>query len=223
MMSTKLRALGLGLLAMLAVGAFGVMNATAEIGGDFESEVAHTIVKGFEGPGGAHQLHFIAEDGSEIGCDKDEYTGTTDQAVETEITINPNWSECYTTGSATKFDIDETGCGFQFTVSNAPESHKNTVHLECPPGVAGVTITHPSCSITVPPQTRDGVGYKTLTNPTTNKHEITLEITADEVTSHYEQGICVFLGTKHTAEMKGSVTVQGFDTENKQVHVTATG
>jgi hypothetical protein len=220
-MSTKLKALGLGLIAAMAMSAMVVVNATAQTGGHFvSSDPGTTHVIGTES--GAHQLHFVSEGGEagqRIGCDNDSYTGTVSGGTATEITIAPSWSNCYTTGSPeTKFDIHENGCHFVFTVSKTPEGH-NTAHVKCPTGVAGIQITHPNCGIRVPPQTVTGVSYKNEGNP----HEVTLTSTVKKITSHYHSGICIFLGTVHSSEMNGSVTVKGFSQAGNPVSITATG
>ena len=225
-MNTKLRALGLGLLAVTAMTAFGVMNATAETGGHFthDAPTNHATIVGTETAGTEHVLHFNkegGEPGERIGCDKDEYHGVATAKTVESLTITPKWSECYTTGSPnTKFDIHENGCDFTFTIGREGQVAKHhTVHLTCPAGKA-VEITHPNCTITVPPQTVTGVTY--TTDLIGGKHAITLDVTAEDITSHYHAGICIFLGTTHQSEMKGSVTVEGFDTLGNRVNITAT-
>lgn len=221
-MSIKLKALGLGLLAVLATSAFAAMNATAETGGHFvhHGPTNHATVVGEETLGTEHTLDFISEGGSEIGCTVADYHGTVAAKTVESITIFPTWEECYTTGSTTKFDVDENGCWFTFTIGRKGQTAPHhTVHLLCPTGET-IEITHPSCRIHIPPQTLTGVTYKE--DEVGGKKAITLESTVKNITSHYESGICVFLGTKHLAEMVGSVTVWGEDTEGKRIDITAT-
>lgn len=225
-MSIKLKALGLGLLAAMAMSAVAVMNAGASTGGHFVSTEAHTNIEGFEGAEpNPHVLHFNKEGGApgeRIGCDVDKYTGTISSAAKTatEITITPSWEQCYTTGSPnTKFEIHENKCDFLFTISKTPLAH-NTAHVKCQSAGEAFVITHPNCTITVPPQTVTGVTY---TNITESRHEVTLTSTVKGITAHYHAGICIFLGTTHKSEMTGSVTVKGFNTEGVQIPVTATG
>jgi hypothetical protein len=215
-MSIKLKALGLGLLAAMAMSAVAVVNAGATTGGHFTSEMNHTTIQGIES--GNHQLHFVKEGGSEgerIGCINDSYSGTVTAATVTEIQITPSWSTCKTTGSATHFEIHENGCSFKFTVRTNPGTEHNTVHLECPPGNA-VVITHPNCTITVPAQTVTGVTY-----PSDGAGGITLNSTVKNITTEYHGGICVFLGTSHKSEMVGSVAIHGTFNNNK-VNISAT-
>lgn len=219
-MSTKLKGLCLSAIVALAVSAFGVMNATADTGGHFTSEVDHVTIEGTET--GEHQLHFVKEGGAageRIGCTNDSYHGTIsdpDTTVEA-IEIFPEWSECETTSSTTKFDIHENGCRFVFTIGDTGTHH--TAHLNCPVGEA-VEITHPNCNITVPPQTVTGIVY--TTDVLNGAHAITMDVTVKDIKTEYHEKICIFLGTNHESEMVGSVTVEGFDTDENPVDITAT-
>jgi len=210
----------------MAMSAVAVMNAGASTGGHFVSTEEHTIIEGFEEEEpNKHVLHFNKEGGAageRIGCDVDKYTGTisSETKTATEITITPSWEQCYTTGTPnTKFDIHENKCDFLFTVSKTPTGH-NTAHVKCEKAGEAFVITHQNCTITVPPQTVTGVSYTNINAPL---HEVTLESTVKGITAHYHAGICIFLGTTHKSEMVGSVTVAGFNTDEDQVAVTATG
>jgi hypothetical protein len=218
-MSRKLKFAGASLLVVLAA-SVGSLTANAETGGHFVSEADSTTLTGTEG-GTTHNLHFRREGegpGGQIGCVKDAYTGSMN-ATATTVTITPTWSECYTTGnpSEAKFDIIENGCDFFFRIGKKPEGH-NTVEVACPVGKA-FEIKHPNCTIKVPAQLTTGVAYKT--DVIDNKHAITLQSTVENITTHYEAGICIFLGTTHQSVMEGSVTVTGRTVEAKSI--TATG
>jgi hypothetical protein len=220
-MSNKLKALGLGLIAAMAMSAMVVVNATAQTGGHFVSSASKTTLTGTEG--GTHVLHFKSEGGaagSEIGCTQDSYTGTVSAETVTSVDITPTWNNCFTTGSpGTIFDIEEQSCFFRFTVGPNPEGH-NTAHVVCSKAGDAFVIKHPNCTIRVPPQEVNGVAYKTTVE--NGVHAITLESTVKNITAHYEAGFCVFLGTTHTSEMNGSVTVRG-TSGTTPVGVTATG
>ena len=214
--------LGLGLFAMLAMGAFGVLNATAETGGHFGATKYPATVIGEESTIGEnkHQLDFVPAGGNQIGCDEESYHGVLNEASE-DVKITPKWNKCYTTPSPeTKFDVHENGCWFTFTVGTKPAEADNTVHLECE-GENTIEITHPNCTIHVPPQTPDGgVVYTTKTDEEGN-HTITMDVTAENITTHYEKGLCVLLGTNHVSSMLGSVTVRA-EKEGEAIGITAT-
>jgi len=229
-MSLKLKALGLGLLAMIAVGAFAVMNATAETGGHFVSEVAHTEIIGVEdtGAGSTDRFEFTSH-GLEGGivCDEVSYKGTANAATVTEITVTPEYKKCHTTAEAAgTTTVHVNGCGFIFTVGKTPkEEPEGTVHVECPPEKR-IEITHPNCTITISPtnnQNLKGFTYKTIT--TNNKHAITIDAPKPgiQLQTTYHAGICVLTGTTHTATMEGGATVRGTNTEGTAVGITARG
>lgn len=226
-MSTKIKALCAGVLALAALGSVAAINAGATVGGHFLFGSHHVTIVGEEGGTLNHRIHFRAHgasDNERIGCEIAQYHGTHVNSAETtttEVTVTPTWEKCYTTGTPnTKFDVHENGCHIIFTVRTEPEVKHNTVHFTCPAGKA-VVITHPNCVITVPSQTpTGGVIYKTIFEE--NTHSITLESTAT-IKTEYHGGICVFLGTNHEATMEGSATVTGKNPVNQApINITAT-
>jgi len=210
-MSLKLKVLGLGLLATLAMSAVAVMNASATSTGHFTSDSPNglTTVEGFEG--GSHFTE-LSSHGLEGGivCDEATYDGTITGNTTTHITIIPHYTKCKTTGGTPgEVTVDVNGCSFTFT-----PGHHGTVHIDCPVGKA-IEITHPNCTITIPAQTVGtavkGVTYTTDIDPETGKHIITLDANTVHVATQYHAGICIFTGTTHTGTMHGSVTVKGYE------------
>jgi hypothetical protein len=221
-MSLKLKVLGMGLLAIVATGAFAVVSANATLGGHFTHDAAggHASIVGTEAEGTKHVLHLYpknAEPGQEIGCKKESYTGTITSATTQSITITPLWSECSTTSGEATWEVHENGCTLTFT-SGKTGSASHTVDVLCPAGNAFV-ITHPNCTITVGPQTVSGATYTTTVE---GKHALTLNVAIGGIAAQYHGGICIFLGTNQTSEMKGSVTIKGFNTAGEQVNITET-
>jgi hypothetical protein len=233
-MSLKLKALGLSLVAAMAVSAFAVMSASANEKGHFVSDVAHTVLKGTEGPGGAHRLHLTNHKGEgPLGCDEASYTATTTTATVTSLTVSPSYAKCYTTPGAPGWtpenDIPVTvnGCTYTFTVAEKTvNTTEQTVHLLCPAGKK-IEVHHPNCTVDIHPQTivpeanKPTVTYTDIENPITKKREITLD--ANVTFSITRHGLCQFvLPTNDFGKLIGSATFSGFDTENKQVNITAT-
>ena len=223
-MSIKLKALGLGVLAVLAMSAFAAMSATAETGGHFTSEVHHTTIVGSENT--THTTLFSVDGGTQIKCLETSYHGTTDETTETEVTITPTYKTCTTVGASHHtVTVHTNKCDFLFKVGKSAPTQDNTVEVACSGAPAYFEITHPNCTIRVPAQSaatglQGGVAYTTITK--NNKHALTADVTVSEIAAHYEGGICVFLGTNHKATMNGSVTLEGRSGANP-VNITATG
>jgi hypothetical protein len=226
-MSKKLKILGVALAAALVVSSLAVLNASAKVAGHFTSDAAHTLLVGSEGHSGTevHTTEFHIDQGNGIVCDVAKYSGTTSVATTTEVTVFPSYEKCHTTGSETIIPITLNGCHYTFFSAGA-NAH-GTVAVNCPGGGA-IEIHHPNCTITVGAQSpttehmTQGVAYTTKSNPTTGKHELTVDATLKGITAQYHGGVCIFLGTSHTGEMTGSVTLQGTNTEGQQVNVTHT-
>lgn len=229
-MSIKLKTLGLGLFAMAAMGAFGVMNAGAAGGGTFDVGDGGETITVSEEPGTSHNLVFELDTGGIFDCTVSEYHGDTADGVVPSITVTPNYQECFTAGNETKFLIDENGCTFEFTVGANPEAD-NTVHV-CESG-GPMIINHPNCELTVEEQTvgdgvawdhdvgSEGVSY-TLDEAPNGADAITLDSTA-VVEGEHHGGACQILGTEHTLEMRGSATVIAEDGNGFPVDLIATG
>lgn len=221
-MSLKLKSLVLSVLAATAVAGFTVMNASAKTGGHFVSEVTHTIVSQSAGAAGAHSLE-LSVHGMEGGivCNQVSAFGTASTATVTEEIGNLTFSQCYTTGGAAgSIAVDMNGCQTRITVApGEPATTEQTTDFICPVGQAMV-ITHPSCTMTIPPQ--NNLGGLTYTRVIDNgKHAITVDVaTPFEVQFH--GGVCIFLGTKKVGTIKGTTIVRALNTEGKQVSVTAT-
>jgi hypothetical protein len=87
-MSIKLKALGAGLLAMVAMCALAVTNASALGGGTFDVGTAHTELL-VEQDGNAPILHSL---GDSIECAKQTYTGTATTSNFTALTVAPHYA-----------------------------------------------------------------------------------------------------------------------------------
>jgi len=222
-MSIKLKALGLGLLAMMAVGAFAAMNAGATTNGEFLFGSNPTFVTGIQDKGTTDTVHFRSDlGGNTIGCDVAQYTGKHEGTLSTQsLTITPAWSQCYTTTTAeAKWDVHENGCTLIFTSRKEPEKNDATVDVECPTGKA-IVITHPDCEITIAKQTvggaaGNGVTYTNKTEPAPAWITMNVKVT---LTTSYHKGLCTIFGTHHTDTMEGAVTVTGY---SNAAHTTRT-
>lgn len=226
-MSIKLKALGLGLIAALAMSAFAVMSASATTGGHFISEQAHTLLKGSDEA--ANPTKFIAF-GQTVTCKKAVYHGTTTNATETEQTITPTYSEC--THSLGTAHVNMNGCDYLFTVRANPDVNDNTVHLVCT-GAQGPTIqvTGPfgNCKIEVTPNQTPAGGVAFKTGGSGSTHDIVADATTSGIHAVITEGggnffVCGTTSTTtSTATLDGNATLQGFATDGTtQVGITAT-
>jgi hypothetical protein len=230
-MNLRIKALGLGLLAVMATSAFAAMNAGASIGGHLTNDAlnGHVLVTGTASTGSTHGLMFVKEGSNpeaENSCHMASYTGTINAATVQSVTITPEWNNCTTgtTGAGDPFPVHENGCVLTFTSGKTEQTH-HTAAVVCPAGKA-IEITHLNCTIKIAPQTLGGGGSKGgivyTTTVENNKHALTLDLTVKEITAHYEAGICVFLGTTQKSEVKGSITVRATSTESNVVNITET-
>jgi hypothetical protein len=222
-MSLKIKALGLGILAALAVSAVAVMNASANGEGHFVTTgITHATIEGTETGTHKTELTLHGLEGGTV-CDEIKYHGTTVAETSNDITITTTYNKCHTTGNATNIPFHVNGCSYTFTVAKGTtDSTEQTVDLICPAGKA-IEITHPNCTITVGPQTiTTGFTYTTLFE--NGKHTITLDLTKPGITlvAQFHAGICVFTGTSHHTTLHGSITLEARDTAGNLQNLTAT-
>jgi hypothetical protein len=225
-MSLKLRALGLSLIAALAVSAVAVMNASATEGGHFVTTGnSHADIKGFvdPGPNKPHELHLINHNlEGLIGCNVQTYTAKTTTETTTSLTVTPTYGDCFTTNpEKDPVEVTVNGCTYTFTVAPiaTPNNTEHTAHLVCPTGKR-IEIHHELCTVSVHPQTING-GLTYTTAGSGSTHEITMDINVQfNVTRH---GLCQFIApTPGVGTLKGSATVKAFNTLGNQIPFTAT-
>ena len=225
-MSIKLKALGLSLLAAMAVSAVAVMNASANGSGHFETTKGAVIHGHVTHPtGGPHNLHLVNHGlEGEIGCDVQSYTATASASTITSITIRPKYETCYTTEAdhadhSPNVPVHVNECDYTFTVAQGTtDNTEQTAHLVCPPGKK-IEVTHPNCTVSVHPQTIN-TGLTYTTKGISNSHEITMHVNIQFTTTRH--GLCQFIApTNGQGTLRGSATVTA-TVNNVQVPLTAT-
>jgi hypothetical protein len=222
-MSLKLKALGLGLVAALAMSAVLVMSASATDGGHFTSDSVdgHTAISGADEA--TDQTEFTGGI-ADVKCSTATYAATTTTATATSLTVTPTYAGC--TGGGGEVKVTMNGCTYTFTVRPLPETNHNTVHLVCPVNVRPeIHVIATGCTITVlPNQTPTaGVVYKTITK--NGKHAITVGVTTSGITAQYHGGFfrCGKAEGAHgLTEIHGSAEVEGKNTAGEFVNITAT-
>jgi hypothetical protein len=234
-MSLKLKALGLGFLAAIAVSAVVVMNVSASPidpiknpgeSGHFVSDAPNkkTHVIGTEGPGLNHRGHLFDHSvAGEIGCDIASYTALATGETVVSLTVSAAYDDCYTTPEGAKDSVTVTmnGCTYTFTVKKETTNNtEQTVHLVCPAGKK-VEVHHPNCTTSIHPQTVN-TGFTYTKEFEGTKHVVTLDVKA--TFANTKHGLCQFVSpTNGFGEIRGSVTVRGFDAvTGAQASITAT-
>lgn len=234
----KLKILGAALLALVATSAFAVMNASANKDiGHFvhDGKTKNAIITGHEGKKTEHALKFYrlnpgthtTADSPPIECEKSTYVGTVSEFTVKSITMTPTYTNCATEGGVTdSVKVTVNGCGYTF-YSHGGNTH-GTAEIHCPAGKT-IEVHHPNCTINMPAQTTaatmtEGITYDNVTE--NGKHALTATVTVNTITGFFEGGICVFLGTNQKFEMKGSVTITGYEdaegVEGAQLSITHT-
>jgi hypothetical protein len=210
-MNRKLMALGLALVASLALTAVMASAASAK----FTSGTPHTILSGTQTT--AHKLTPGSGFGA-ISCTTATFSGTTTATEEADWTIKPTYSGCKDSLGRT-IDIDNESLTYTFT-THTNSSGTSDVHVS---GGMKMTVTNSSgavvCTMTTTvPQTDNGITYKNLGGTSG------IEITTNEtnVQSTIEGGFfnCGTSTTTATAgTYTGSTIVTGKDTEGHAVAI----
>lgn len=215
----KLKALGLALLGLLAVAAFGAVSASANKEGHFVTTgTPITTIKTTQSP--THTLEFeIHKFLPGMICDKHASEVLNEKETENELILFLEFADCYTTGQPeTKFPITTKNCPIWiWAAKGTTPMTEQTSKFDC---ILPMEIHHPQCTIKIPSQSfNTGV---TLTPILENgKHTITLDMNLT-YTAHFEAGACIFLGTAQTGTLKGSLTVEAFDQQGQLANLTAT-
>lgn len=218
-MSLKLRGLCLGVLACAAVIGLTVMNASATTTGHFISDAAdgHTIVDQKAVAETSHGIVIRIDGGTAIQCDDIRGFGTVTASTVQQVEGTTELALCHTEGQEPgTIAIHSNGCTGRARSNTAGA---NTIDMVCPVGKT-LIITHPNCTISVPPKNNIG-GFAFTTITVNGKHAITIDVNV-KYTVHYEGGICVFLGTTHVGEALGGTIVKGLNTKGEQVNITST-
>lgn len=216
-MNRKLRTLGLGLIAALALSAVVGISASAKTGGHFTSDAANTKLVGTENATHYTELHAV---GQSVICNSTSYAGTQAGTTATSITLVPTYHNCETTeeDSAT---VTFKNCSYRFLIGEYAHED-NTTELVCP-GSEKVEVHTPLCTFTFGSQKpAGGVAYTTTT--ISGKAAITADVTATSI-SYERHGLCAILGTNGSdGQLTGEVLVSGLDESNNQpTNIQATG
>jgi hypothetical protein len=148
-MTRNPKALGLVLVAMLALGAMGAQSAPAAVEHSFHSGASKTVLTG-QSEWGDHILTSTA--GFELKCSSVAFEGTVVGTNSDTMTVHPQYSGCKLNGGAAT--ITTNGCNFVFGSTTTASSHWSsseehaTMSIECEPG-HHIAVTGPGCNLTL--------------------------------------------------------------------------
>ena len=180
-MIRNLKALGLALLAICALGAVASSAASAAVEHDFHADGEKAVTTAT----GANHEFLVGS--NPVKCKKVQAEGTqvgkgsgTTWAAD-EITVTPHYEECEFGGKPAT--VDFMHCAYKFdsdtTTGNTTGGEHAQVEVECQ-GEDTITVITSVGTITVGPQViKDAISYK---NDPSNKNAIEVIATAHEIT-----------------------------------------
>jgi len=204
-MIRNLKAMGLAVLAVCALGAFSAASASAA---EFHSSVHHTILDGTQ-----IGTDVFTTNAGTVSCSEANYHGTLSATTTTTIEgITPTYSGCTAFGFA-NVPIHHDECTYTFHTT------PTWIDIVCPTNKA-FTITAPNCEVTVGSQT----GLTSATYTTEGKApkrdvRLKVEISGIKYTQHGKGFFPCASGTFTNGTYKGEATVTGTDTNGNQVDV----
>jgi hypothetical protein len=129
-MTRNLKALGLALLAALALGAMAASTAQATIGNAVATiEGGSGVIHGKDEVAGQ-----LTRNGRTITCTTAHYKSNTVTTGDASITVTPEYSNCHSAGLPVTVTMNECAFIFAFTADKPGAEHTFTAisHLECP-------------------------------------------------------------------------------------------
>jgi hypothetical protein len=172
-MIRNLKLLSLAFVAATALSAVAASGALAAV---FHSEEAPTILFGSQHAG----EDVITTDSGKVTCNEVGYAGIYEGTTTTqEVTLEPSFSECHLILIFTfNVTVDMNGCNYLFTAEQFVIGLTNDppqVHLKCPTGKV-IEVTAPSCTVTISPQTAQGIEYTNRGGIPNESRDITIDI-----------------------------------------------
>jgi hypothetical protein len=209
-MNRKVKALGLALVAALAMSAMAVSAARAE----FHATTDHVSLSGSQV--GKHEITVGGGFGG-ITCTTASLSGTKTAATESSLVLTPNYTGCTDSFGRTVHVTVEAK--YRFTTPTTTTGSAN-VHIE---GTFRITITNgsgvPICHVTLHSQTNNNVVYHTITG------EITITTATNNMNTTTSGGFlnCGVANGQHTGgSYLGHTTLKGTSTAGETVWIAVT-
>ncbi len=233
-MIRNLKALGIALGAVLAMGA--VVASSASAIDTFTTSKAPAVITGTNL--NTNILKITKKDGGQIAafeCSHAKFAGTVEKSGLSKVTIfatysgtkaNTNAEKCSTSLGETSFDMNE--CSYDLTGETTGEdplkgggTKDATVWISCPAGKE-ITFTAPlGCTISIHPQTptEGGAVYtnekEVSPNPLVNDVKITTTMTGITFSSTAACGLAGFPSEGNMSDYTGTVTATCWEDKGK--------
>jgi hypothetical protein len=156
-MNGKLEALGIALVAALAIGALAAPAAQAH---EFHSEAEHTILMGEAKTVQTFSFDSFAVECKSASLDEEHSTIGPETATAEEVTVKPEYEECLKEESSTNIFSEFGECGYVLTGETNETGHAQ-VHIECASEGDKIDFTATAFKlpcVDIPPQTVGGNG-----------------------------------------------------------------
>ena len=225
-MTRNLKALGLALIAALALGAIGAQGASAVVEHSFRSD-AQNAVTVLTGQNEGQHTFRAGTGGPTIHCTEATFSGTNAGNIRDFVTVHPKYNSCTAFGAAAPVTTD--GCNYELFSNTTSGGHFSGEHaavsVECEPNhditvdaACKVTFQESHNSVTVN-RSLHGVTYAPLSNNHggSSKHSITVKATVGGITYTTVGGLaCIAIGkpqgTLYTDGIyEGNVSVTGYE------------
>ncbi|HEU5105064.1 MAG TPA: hypothetical protein VFU11_04425 [Solirubrobacterales bacterium] len=203
-MTRNLKALGLALIAVFAMGAIVASSASAT-SFHFNSNAAdgHTILNGEQI--GVHKFNTTA---GEVTCEVAKFTGTTTSNTVTDVTIKPTYEKCHIVifGSKVSATVNMNGCEYTATSHQtvAGVTTAATIHLvNC---TKEAEVVAAGCTVKI--ATGQTLGGQTFSN---GAGDVKL-VTNTEGIKYSHSGFTCGTGSGSNGTYKGETTIKGTNT-----------
>jgi hypothetical protein len=220
-MKRNLKALGLAMVAALALSAVAASSAQALNAHHFQVGKAPAVITAHDETGAAKPAFSITGGEHVVECGTATYEGTVNKKIEnTEVTVVPTYSGCEVDGLIPA-TIDVNHCAYLLT-NKTNANGDAELHIECAKKEGTeehteITITYEifgsKCVVHIhPTQTLVGVHYTQTENPESKKKDITIKATLSGI-KYLETG-SGFCPPTHTGEdgtLNGGITATAYE------------
>ena len=239
-MTRNLKALGLALIAVFAMSALVASAAQAEFtftGWETtESNHVHTTYKS-EQAAAFGDVFRVTTGKTALRCSTANGAGTSTTGDDATVTLSVTYSSnCSAAGIENVATVEPTSCHFRFHITGKHTEHEYTgdVHVLCttPGDSIHVTIwtgtNHsgaPTCEITIPEQTINGITY--INKTTGGLKTVEVKVNSTNVETNMTKG-GILCGestgvTATTGTYEGTDIVKCFNTKGEQINCTISG